>query len=281
MASWTGYDAAKKTTLGKKLALGEAVEGRHVKMNQRPTPRANGKASIMQVDHERETECEKAIEGMRNWLLGRCSASRFEGGIPTPWSTALSAFDFARKTHVGRRKNGDPEMIHQVRIAHYLRTIEIHLVDAPLAIAAAMLHDIREDYGVGRAEIAQRFGALVDEKVELLTKKFNGVEKAASAYYAALGNDWIAIVKGADRAHNHSTMGEAFAVPKQLSYMVETEEYVLPMLEKALANFHWQEPAFENVILSLHSQISLARPVLELAQRLQAKVAAMESAPQA
>lgn len=239
------------------------------KISHGPASRAIRKASIMKIDHERETECEKAIEGMRNWLLGRASASRFESAIPTPWSVALDAFDFARSIHVGRRKNGDPEMIHQVRIAHYLRTIEVHLVDAPLAIAACMLHDIREDYGIGRAEIAMRFGIVLDEKVELLTKKFNGVEKSTAAYYAALAEDWIAIVKGADRGHNHSTMGEAFSVQKQLSYMVETEEFVLPMLMAACRKFHPQEPAFENIMLSLRSQISLARPALELAQSLQ------------
>ena len=231
------------------------------------------------VDPEREREYEKAVGAMRHWLGGRASASRFEKDIPTPWRLAQSAFEFALATHTGRRKNGDPEMIHQLRMAHCLRTLESGLDDAPLAIACAMLHDIREDYGISRAEIRQRFGAVVDEKVELLTKESDGVRKSDKEYYAALSKDPIAaIVKAVDRSHNHSTMGEAFSIEKQLSYMVETEEFVLPMIKEASRAFPWQEPAFENVKLTLLSQISLARPTLERAKQLADRLAMAPSA---
>lgn len=63
-------------------------------------------------------------------------------------------------------------------------------------------------------------------------------------------------------------MGNAFSIQKQLSYLVETEALVLPMIKAAQRAFPIQEGAFENAKLALKSQISLARPALELAERL-------------
>ena len=65
-------------------------------------------------------------------------------------------------------------------------------------------------------------------------------------------------------------MGNAFSVQKQLSYLVETEQLVLPMIKLASRAFPIQEPAFENAKLALRSQISLARPALQLAEKLAA-----------
>ena len=220
------------------------------------------------IDTSTRRDFEKASAAMRHWLLGRVSASRFERASPTPWTTALDAFEFALLTHVGTRKDGSPEMIHQIRIAHYLRTMEPHLMDAPALMACAMLHDAREDYGVSHEEVASRFGSLVAADVELLTKVFRGVKKDEASYYRELAGRPVAIVKAADRFHNHSTMGGAFSVDKQLSYMVETERFVLPMIKQSSRLFPTQEPAFENAKLVLRSQIALARPALLLAQSL-------------
>ena len=78
------------------------------------------------------------------------------------------------------------------------------------------------------------------------------------------------LVKAADRFHNHSSMGNAFSITKQLSYLRETEDLVLPMIKAASRAFPLQEPAFENAKLALRSQISLARPALLLAEKLSA-----------
>ena len=214
-------------------------------------------------------EFDKSAAAMRHWLLGRVSAARFESAAPTPWALALNAFEFALATHVGKRKDGSPEMIHQIRIAHYLRTLEAHLLDAPMSIACAMLHDVREDYNLSHEEIATRFGQPLAATIELLTKVFRGRKKDDRDYYGMLATDPVAaIVKAADRFHNHSSMGNAFSVTKQLSYLRETEELVLPMVKAAARAFPFQEPAFENAKLALRSQISLARPALLLAERL-------------
>jgi (p)ppGpp synthase/HD superfamily hydrolase len=222
-------------------------------------------------DEQLKREFDKSAAAMRHWLLGRVSASRFESHAPTPWALALNAFEFALQTHIGKRKDGSPEMIHQIRIAHYLRTLEGHLVDAPMSIASAMLHDIREDYGISHEEISTRFGQPLAGTIELLTKSFRGRKKDEKDYYLMLTSDPVAsIVKAADRFHNHSSMGNAFSVAKQLSYLVETEQLVLPMIKVSARAFPLQEPAFENAKLALRSQISLARPALLLAEKLAA-----------
>lgn len=75
-------------------------------------------------------------------------------------------------------------------------------------------------------------------------------------------------------------MGAAFSISKQLSYLVETEELVLPMIKAASRSFPVQEAAFENAKLALRSQISLARPALLLAEKLSAAHAAqLDSRP--
>lgn len=229
------------------------------------------------IDSDLQREFEKSAAAMRHWLLGRLSAQRFETELPTPWSLTLDAFEFALKTHVGRRKDGSPEMIHQIRIAHYLRTLEPHLMDAPKAILCTMLHDIREDYGISHEEIVHRFGESAAHDIELLTKMYRGQKKDDKVYYAQLSASPIAIVKAADRFHNHSSMGGAFSISKQLSYLSETEEFVLPMIKASARAFPLQESAFENVKLALRSQISLARPALLLAERLSARAAAEPS----
>lgn len=226
----------------------------------------------MDQSARQQREFEKSAAAMRHWLLGRVSASRFETQIPTPWSLALNSFEYALSIHTGRRKDGSPEMIHQIRIAHYLRTLESHLTDAPMAIACAMLHDAREDYDISHEEIQSRFGEPLAAKIELLTKTFRGHKKSDREYYAMLATDpVVSIVKAADRFHNHSTMGNAFTITKQLSYLVETEELVLPMIKAAARAFPVQEAAFENAKLALRSQISLARPALEMCASLSAK----------
>lgn len=75
-------------------------------------------------------------------------------------------------------------------------------------------------------------------------------------------------------------MGNAFTVSKQLSYLRETEELVLPMIKAASRKFPLQEGAFENAKLCLRSQISLARPALLLADKLAAaQIAQAASSP--
>jgi hypothetical protein len=64
-----------------------------------------------------------------------------------------------------------------------------------------------------------------------VTKTFRGILKPKELLYAAMANDPIAsLVKGCDRMHNFQSMPGVFTIPKQVEYLAEGEEDILPML---------------------------------------------------
>lgn len=196
---------------------------------------------------------DKKIVSMRYWLLGK------------EYHLALQAMEYAAGFHTGFRKDGcTPEFDHQLSIAHYIRTIIDELMQPEHALAAVFLHDVCEDYDVGFEEIEAHFGPEVKQAVFLLTKKHRGVDIDLGTYYTDMVNNGIAsIVKGADRIHNIQTMTEVFDQEKQIKYLEETENLVLPMLKKARRKFPSQEPAYENAKLVLTSQLRLIRAIHE------------------
>lgn len=193
------------------------------------------------------TSTEKKMVAIRYWCLGR------------QYFTAVKALEYASQFHTGMRKDKvTPEYDHQLSIALYVRSIATSLLDVDAVLTTVFLHDVCEDYDVGFEEIEARFGATIRDAVRLLTKKFRGGVVAPAAYYKAITECPIAsVVKGADRIHNIQTMTEVFDLPKQVQYVKETEEYVLPMLKTARRAYPEQEPAYENEKHVLKSQIDL------------------------
>jgi len=194
----------------------------------------------------------KKIVTLRYWLLGR------------GYHVALRALEFAAKFHTGTRKDGcTPEFDHQVTIALYIRTIA-DLLDYPEeTLAAVFLHDVCEDHDVGFDEIEAQFGRRIRDAVIRLTKVHRGVKVPPDVYFGKMATDVIAsVVKGADRMHNMQTMSAAFSETKQVDYIAETLDYILPMLKEARRTFTTQEPVYENVKLVLLSQIELIRIAL-------------------
>lgn len=188
---------------------------------------------------------------LRGWLHGR------------GYFLACSALDFAESFHTGTRKDGvTPEFSHQVQIAHYVRTLAHGLIYPERTLAAALLHDVCEDYEVGFPEIEKRFGAETKTAVELLTKTYRGAQIPPETYFTRIGDDPIAsIVKGIDRTHNVQSMIDVFSRAKQEAYLNEVEEYFLPMLKQARRTFHRQEEAYENIKHMLVNQTALIRAI--------------------
>ena len=197
------------------------------------------------MDHQ------KAFISIRYWLIGR------------NYHTALDALEFAHKFHQGTRKDGvTPEYQHQLDIAHFLRTLINHLSHPEETLAATFLHDTAEDADVGFDEINTRFGLKIGGAVKAMTKKHRGYKKPIDVYYREIGENEIAsICKGGDRVNNIQTMIGVFAQQKQVEYMKETIEYVLPMLKSARRLFTRQEPAYENIKIMLRNQIALIQAV--------------------
>jgi (p)ppGpp synthase/HD superfamily hydrolase len=191
-------------------------------------------------------------ERIRAWMLGR------------GFYRAVEALEYAAKYHDGYRKDGfTPEFHHQVSIAHYLRTLP-GIRNLEDVLTAAFLHDTIEDKDITAEEIADRFGLEVARAVSLLTKKSRGMVKDKEDYFKRMSDNPIAsIVKGGDRIHNYQTMAKVFTCTKQLKYIREGENYILPMLKEARNNFPDQELAYENIKYTLKGQMELLRLSIE------------------
>ena len=88
------------------------------------------------------------------------------------------AFVFAAHAHEGQtRAEGSPYIVNPIAVARELADLGF---DAP-SIAAAFLHDVVEDCGVTRVQIAEEFGdevaALVDGVTKLKTIRLSGMPK--------------------------------------------------------------------------------------------------------
>jgi (p)ppGpp synthase/HD superfamily hydrolase len=191
-------------------------------------------------------------ERIRAFLLGR------------RYYRAVEALEFAASYHTGTRKDGEtPEFHHQISITHFARTLT-GLRHEEEVLCAALLHDVVEDYDVPIETIRTKFGNMVADAVILLTKKYRGVKKDTEQYYREIaGNPIASIVKGCDRIHNFQTMPNVFSCEKQLKYMKECEDHILPMLKSARNSFPDQELAYENIKYALKAQIDLIRLIVQ------------------
>lgn len=201
---------------------------------------------------------QKLFISLRYYLIGKAEEN-------DDYKIALEALEFAKKYHIGTRKDGaTPEFQHQIEIAHYIRTIP-NLMFPAHTIAVALLHDICEDYNISYGIIRKKFGKKVAKSVKLLTKVYNGKKKDILVYFEKMVQDPIAtIVKGSDRIHNQGSMHPVFNDKKQMEYIDETTTHIIPMLKKARHLHVKQEAAYENIKFVLRSQINFTNQRLAI-----------------
>lgn len=194
---------------------------------------------------------DKLRVSLRYWLLGR------------GYHLAAKAMEFGAKFHTGLRKNGDPEYSHQIWQVHYMRTLEPSLLFPEETFITIFLHDTLEDYReqVKLYDIIEIFGPKSGQSTELMSKiKEDGSKKTDEEYFGQLAGDPIAsVAKGVDRIHNHKTMIDAFSPAKQIDYIGETDDGIMPMLKDARRRFPEQELVYENIKHSLVSQMELLK----------------------
>lgn len=192
---------------------------------------------------------------------------------------ALEAFEFAKERHPGFRKDGKtPNFQHQIEICLFIMTLkEVEFEEETLI--SALLHDVREDPHtkngiltfVEHEEVKQKFGTLVADAVEKLTKEFKGVKKDTQLYFDTIATCPIAsIVKLADRIHNVSSMVGVFTIPKQDDYVFEIKEYFYPMLKKARNNFPHQHMSYHAMGTFLKNMCKTVEAVLVAEKQLKA-----------
>src|ERR1700744_1172620 len=147
------------------------------------------------------------------------------------------AAEFGASAHKGQKSlSGEPYIAHPVAAASILA--DLHL-DAD-TIVAAILHDVIEDTPTPKDQLAARFGAVVAEIVDGVTKldqiKFKSREEAQAESFrkmllAMVRDLRVILVKLADRTHNMRTI-EAMAPARRRAIARETLEIYAPIAER-------------------------------------------------
>ena len=137
-------------------------------------------------------------------------------------SPSRDAFDLAVEAHTGQlRATGEPYVTHPIASAQITAELGID----PVAVQAALLHDVPEDTEYSLQDIEERFGAEVARIVDGVTKlsKFSThsheqqqAENIRKMLLAMAEDIRVVLIKLADRLHNMRTLygaavGEAAA----------------------------------------------------------------------
>ncbi|MDF7169923.1 HD domain-containing protein, partial [Escherichia coli] len=86
---------------------------------------------------------------------------------PADLKLVKEAFHFSDEAHLGQyRQSGEPYITHPVAVAEICAGWKLDVQ----SIMAALLHDVIEDQGVTKSELAEKFGPKVAELVDGLTK---------------------------------------------------------------------------------------------------------------
>jgi GTP diphosphokinase / guanosine-3',5'-bis(diphosphate) 3'-diphosphatase len=156
------------------------------------------------------------------------------------------AYNAAHAAHRGQtRKSGEPFVYHPLATADVLAELRLD----PTTIAAALLHDVLEDTGVTKEELAERFGDEVAEIVDGVTKlkrlPSGNLEEAQAEslrkMIVAMSRDVrVIIIKLADRLHNMRTLAY-LKRETQLRKATETLEIYAPLAHRlGIYSIKWE-----------------------------------------
>ena len=147
------------------------------------------------------------------------------------------AIEFAVEAHGDqKRASGEPYVTHPIASAQILADLGID----PVAIQAALLHDVPEDTEYSLSDIEERFGSEVAQLVDGVTKlgKFSTLsheqqqaENIRKMFLAMADDIRVVLIKLADRLHNMRTLA-ALPPEKQLRIARQTLEIYAPLAER-------------------------------------------------
>ena len=156
------------------------------------------------------------------------------------------AYAVAHAAHRGQvRKSGEPFVYHPLATADILAELRLD----PTTIAAAVLHDVLEDTGFTKEELASRFGSELAEIVDGVTKlkrlPSGNLEEAQAEslrkMIVAMSKDVrVIIIKLADRLHNMRTL-DYLKRETQLKKATETLEIYAPLAHRlGIYSLKWE-----------------------------------------
>jgi len=170
-------------------------------------------------------------------------------------SQVVRAYYFAEKAHEGQyRRSGDPYITHPLAVANIL--VDMHMDYASLM--AAMLHDVIEDTGVSKEQLAEEFSEEVAELVDGVSKiaqiKFESkaeqqAENLRKMMLAMTRDIRVILVKLADRLHNMRTL-HVMRAEKRKRIATETLEIYAPIafrLGMYNMRVEYEDLAFHNI----------------------------------
>jgi GTP pyrophosphokinase len=147
------------------------------------------------------------------------------------------AFDLAVEAHAGQtRASGEAYVTHPIASAQILADLGID----PIAVQAALLHDVPEDTEYSLADLEERFGSEVAHLVDGVTKlsKFSThtheqqqAENIRKMFLAMAEDIRVVLIKLADRLHNMRTLA-ALPLDKQQRIARQTMEIYAPLAER-------------------------------------------------
>jgi GTP pyrophosphokinase len=161
-------------------------------------------------------------------------------------ATVTQAFDFAFDAHADQKRiSGEPYISHPLAVARILAELGLD----PVAVTAALLHDIPEDTEYSLADVEERFGPDVSRLVDGVTKlsKFSTLtheqqqaENIRKMFLAMADDIRVVLIKLADRLHNMRTLGP-LPPAKQIRIARQTAEIYAPLAERlGIWHFKWE-----------------------------------------
>ena len=147
------------------------------------------------------------------------------------------AYRFAKNAHKeGKRKSGEPYIIHPVHTAFIAAQLEMDVV----TITAALLHDIIEDTPYTFSDVEAFFGRNVAEivdgvtkltKIQYSSKEQQQMENLRKMFLAMAKDIRVVIIKIIDRLHNLRTL-DYQTREKQLEKAKETLDIYSPLAHR-------------------------------------------------
>jgi guanosine-3',5'-bis(diphosphate) 3'-pyrophosphohydrolase len=227
-----GRSVAKRGAASKSAVTGAPIEVAKPAPKPRPKPKGPDRSPARPLDR-RTSLASPDLAALREQLI-----ATVRGHYPQADLEPIgAAFDLAVGAHEGQiRATGEPYVTHPVASAQITAELGID----PIAVTAALLHDVPEDTEYSLSDVEERFGAEVARLVDGVTKlsKFSThsheqqqAENIRKMLLAMAEDIRVVLIKLADRLHNMRTL---YALPsdKQVRIARQTMEIYAPLAER-------------------------------------------------